>query len=157
MHHTLAVAVVCNTHPLKRRVYAWGWGEHGRLGVGHEEMLLSPTEVALLSHRNVCEVRAGEQHSLAMTESGDIYSWGSNRFGQLGVCLDGDTLPSNPLPQKVVLESDEAAASLDSGSRHSCVLTMSGRVLIWGWGEEGQLGNKAEKDNVAPTAVDITR
>ena len=83
MHHTLAVAVVGNTFPVKRRVYAWGWGEHGRLGVGHEEMLLSPTEVALMSHRNVCEVRAGEQHSLALTESGDVYSWGSNRFGQV--------------------------------------------------------------------------
>ncbi|GMH71603.1 hypothetical protein TrST_g1382 [Triparma strigata] len=155
MHHTLALAVVGNSHPVKRRVYAWGWGEHGRLGVGHEEMQLSPTEVALMSHRNVLSVKAGEQHSIAMTENGDVYSWGSNRFGQLGVSLDGDTLPSNPLPQKVVMEGGELAEFIDTGSRHSSVVTKSGRVLLWGWGEEGQLGNMAERNSDAPSIVDV--
>jgi alpha-tubulin suppressor-like RCC1 family protein len=42
-------------------------------------MLVTPTEVALLSHRNIIDVKAGEQHSLALGEEGDVYSWGSNR------------------------------------------------------------------------------
>ena len=78
MHPTIVIAVT-STSPPKRRVYAWGWGEHGRLGVGHVEMLVTPTEVALLSHRNIIDVKAGEQHSLALGEEGDVYSWGSNR------------------------------------------------------------------------------
>jgi alpha-tubulin suppressor-like RCC1 family protein len=30
------------------------------------------------------QVAAGENHSLALSDSGTIYAWGSNRFGQLG-------------------------------------------------------------------------
>ncbi|GMH51851.1 hypothetical protein TrLO_g2013 [Triparma laevis f. longispina] len=155
MHHTLAIAVVGNSHPVKRRVYAWGWGEHGRLGVGHDEMQVSPTEVALMSHRNVLSVKAGEQHSLAMTENGDVYSWGSNRFGQLGLGLDGETLLSNPLPQKVVMGGGELAECIGTGSRHSSVVSRNGKVLLWGWGEEGQLGNGVEMNSDAPSVVDV--
>jgi len=155
MHHTLAVAVVgnANIHPVKRRVYAWGWGEHGRLGVGHEEMQASPTEVAILSHRNVMQICAGEQHSLARTAGGDVYSWGNNKFGQLGLCLNGVNLPCNLLPQKLDGFGDEEGdeiVSVCAGSRHSGVVTKGGRVYIWGYGEEGQLGDNSEKSNPNP-------
>lgn len=118
-------------------------------------MQVSPTEVALMSHRNVLSVKAGEQHSLAMTENGDVYSWGSNRFGQLGVGLDGETLLSNPLPQKVVMGGGELAECIGTGSRHSSVVTRNGKVLLWGWGEEGQLGNGVEMNSDAPSVVDV--
>ena len=167
MHHTLAVAAVGSGRPLRRRVYAWGWGEHGRLGVGHEEIQCCPTEVALLSHRNIVAVEAGEQHSLARGEAGDVYSWGCNRFGQLGLCLDGNTLPLNLLPQKVVLSADDggggeagdgqggeyAVSKISAGSRHSAVVTTCGKVMMWGWGEEGQLGNGGEHNGNRPTVV----
>lgn len=123
--------------------------------MGHDEMQVSPTEVALMSHRNVLSVKAGEQHSLAMTENGDVYSWGSNRFGQLGVGLDGETLLSNPLPQKVVMGGGELAECIGTGSRHSSVVTRNGKVLLWGWGEEGQLGNGVEMNSDAPSVVDV--
>jgi len=161
MHHTLAVAVVgnANAHPVKRRVYAWGWGEHGRLGVGHEEMQVSPTEVAILSHRNVMQVCAGEQHSLARTMEGHVYSWGNNKFGQLGLGLGGANLPNNLLPQKLenfaLMNEGGKIDQMDAGARHSVFVTKGGGVFVWGYGEEGQLGNNSESDSPSPTAVEF--
>ncbi|GMH76781.1 hypothetical protein TrRE_jg909 [Triparma retinervis] len=156
MHHTIAIAVTL-TNPPKRRVYAWGWGEHGRLGVGHVEILVTPTEVALLSHRNIVDVKAGEQHSLAMGEEGDVYSWGSNRFGQLGVSLPSTSLHLNLLPQKLPLPTTSPVISISAGSRHSGVVTEDGEVITWGWGEEGQLGNGREQDEHSPYVVAVPK
>jgi hypothetical protein len=156
MHHTIAIAATL-TNPPKRRVYAWGWGEHGRLGVGHVEMLVTPTEVALLNHRNILDVKAGEQHSLAMGEGGEVYSWGSNRFGQLGVSLPSTSLHLNLLPQKLPLPTVSPVISISAGSRHSGVVTEDGEVVTWGWGEEGQLGNGREQDEHSPYVVAVPK
>jgi len=152
MHHTLCICVVRNTHPVKRRVYSWGWGECGRLGVGHEECAVSPTEVALLSHRNVVGVAAGEQHSVCCTATGEVYAWGSNRFGQLGGGADGNLRPNSVLPMKV--EVLGVARSVAAGSRHSAAV-VDGRVKLWGWGEEGQLGNECEMNENKPREVEL--
>jgi hypothetical protein len=160
MHHSLAICIVRNTYPLKRRVYAWGYNDHGRLGVGHTDASFSPCEVALLSHRNVVSVKAGETHSVALTETGEVYTWGSNRFGQLGLGVDGGILANNLLPVRVDFSSAAStepvtAVQIASGSRHCAVVTSSGELLLWGWGEEGQLANDAELNSNSPHAVDL--
>lgn len=43
-----------------------------------------PTPISLLKDENVIDVVAGAKHNLALTAEGAVYSWGSNRYGQLG-------------------------------------------------------------------------
>jgi alpha-tubulin suppressor-like RCC1 family protein len=76
-------------------VYAWGWNEHGQLGLGDTAVRLTPTKVPGLSA--VKAIAAGFSHSLALTESGEVYAWGSNEHGQLGL---GDT-EDRLIPTKV--------------------------------------------------------
>ena len=55
-------------------------------GTGHEtlfEHTLTPTEV--LQDMDIQEVCAGEQHSLALTQSGSVYTFGCGLQGQLGI------------------------------------------------------------------------
>ena len=49
------------------RVWSWGWGVHGQLGVGSIEDSLLPTHVATLDEYEVTHLAAGYSHSAALT------------------------------------------------------------------------------------------
>jgi hypothetical protein len=76
-------------------VYAWGWNNFGRFGLGDEEDRLTSTKLPGLAR--VKAIVAGAAHSLALTESGEVYAWGSNEQGELGL---GDT-ENRLIPTKV--------------------------------------------------------
>ena len=71
-------------------MFSWGHGKAGRLGHGNEDTYAEPSLIQSLAiaahhhHMKVVQVAAGENHSLAVTDSGVVYSWGSDKSGQLG-------------------------------------------------------------------------
>jgi hypothetical protein len=85
-------------------------------------------------------------HSVALTAEGAVYAWGDDRFGQLGGgCLDKR---GSPLPMKVGLPGP--AVTIAAGGRHTACVLEGGELMLWGWGEEGQLGNGAEANETVP-------
>ncbi|XP_030045522.1 RCC1 domain-containing protein 1 [Microcaecilia unicolor] len=66
-------------------VYAWGSGRHGQLGHGGLEDVLEPRTVEALHGVLMGDVAAGGWHSVSVSEAGDIYVWGWNESGQLGL------------------------------------------------------------------------
>lgn len=66
------------------RVFTWGWGVHGQLGHGNTNEKNTPTLVTSLLGIIVRQISAGHAHTLVLTADGDVYSFGSNVFGQLG-------------------------------------------------------------------------
>jgi hypothetical protein len=78
-----ALATDINGH-----VFAWGSNSQGQLGFAVDSELqnadASPRMVSDLCGVFMSAVACGENHSLGLSSSGDIYSWGSNRYGQLG-------------------------------------------------------------------------
>jgi alpha-tubulin suppressor-like RCC1 family protein len=68
------------------RVFAWGANSSGQLGDGSLVARTHPVEVGgLPSDDPVTKVAAGTSYSLALTEAGVIYAWGSNASGKLGI------------------------------------------------------------------------
>lgn len=67
-------------------VYAWGLNEDMQLGLGATfgRKVNRPELVSELSGKGVLRVAAGKNFSLALTESGDVYSWGAGSALQLG-------------------------------------------------------------------------
>ena len=65
-------------------VYSFGDGKSGRLGHGDEEGLMVPRPVAALQGERVSAIAAGGEHSLVVTTHGQVFSFGSGSFGQLG-------------------------------------------------------------------------
>ncbi|ERM96814.1 hypothetical protein AMTRI_Chr04g184050 [Amborella trichopoda] len=66
-------------------VYAWGRGEHGRLGFGDDKSSkMVPQKVQLLAGEVVAQVSCGGTHSVARTCDGRIYSFGRGDHGRLG-------------------------------------------------------------------------
>ncbi|XP_073927525.1 alsin isoform X3 [Castor canadensis] len=69
---------------LRTEVWTWGKGKEGQLGHGDVLPRLQPLCVKCLDGKEVIHLEAGSYHSLALTAKSQVYSWGSNTFGQLG-------------------------------------------------------------------------
>ena len=67
------------------RVYTWGSGLYGQLGHGDRYTRFEPTMVSALARVNVTGAAAGTRHTVAVCDLGEVYAWGSNEFGELGV------------------------------------------------------------------------
>ena len=77
--HTLAVTA-------DGRVLAWGWNIEGELGDGTITDRTRPVEVVGLPAGDpVVEVAAGNTFSMALTQSGKVFTWGGNSSGELGI------------------------------------------------------------------------
>lgn len=68
-------------------VYSWGSNQQGQLGHGMNHMndQLTPRLLDFTFRGYVVDIAAGDHHSLCNTSSNSVYSWGSNRYGQLGL------------------------------------------------------------------------
>ena len=63
-----------------------GFGSGGRLGPGqHTQYNLVPMQQL---PQTIVSVALGQDHTLALTSSGEVLSWGLNRFAQLGYVLE---------------------------------------------------------------------
>ncbi len=120
-------------------VWAWGTNEYGRLGQGDDSTLEdSKLPIKVLQLTNVKDVRAGREHSLALTRDGKVMSWGANYSGQLG----DSTGRTRKLPVLVEFPlPDVQIVAIDAANDHSFALDSLGR--LWSWGDNGsyQLGD----------------
>lgn len=135
-------------------MYAWGNGSKGQLGTG--SMQAADTPQFITYPTDVLDVAAGEEHSACLIEGGECFTWGNAVGGRLGLgsCLtDGEQLS----PKRVVIDQTELRVlrSVACGSQHSALITQDGRLLTFGTGWFGRLGN-GEKDNeYMPKLVDL--
>ena len=67
------------------RVWTWGGNSHGQLGHGDRITRFVPKRVDALKHVNITAVAAGLHHTVAICDLGEVYAWGSNEFGELGL------------------------------------------------------------------------
>lgn len=127
--HTLALTKSGN-------VISWGGNRKGQLGDGQVNSSTVPLVLSLLRHRPVISIACGESHSMALTIGGNIYSWGENSQGQLGL---GDTTPR--LRAELIRSLRAAKAiKISAGRLHSAVISKSGLLFTFGSNSFGQLG-----------------
>ena len=135
----------CGVVTASGKVYMFGKGKDLALGLGnnHKHVTCTPTEVEPLRGVGVtqisCSVGEHHGHSLAVTASGEVYSWGDNYKGKLGL---GDS-PSVSTPHTVPASSfnNEKVVHVSCGGIHSSALSDEGRIYTWGCGSDGRLGH----------------
>lgn len=81
-------------------------------------------------------VAVGSQHTLLLSCDRNVYAFGGNGVGQLGV---GDR-HDRSLPTQVEMLAGRGVFSIAAGARHSVALSDRGLVYVWGNGDSGQLG-----------------
>ncbi len=92
---------------------------------------------------------AGHGAGRAAAAGGSLRAWGLNSFGQLG---DGTTTNSDT-PVKVQLPAGTRVTSMRAGCGHTLALTTTGRVLAWGYNNDGELGDRTTTSSLTPVKV----
>eukprot|EP00069_Balaena_mysticetus_P000883 bmy_14940T0 len=124
-------------------LYTWGRGNYGRLGHGSSEDEAIPMLVAGLKGLKVIDVAcgSGDAQTLAVTENGQVWSWGDGDYGKLGRGgSDGCKTPK--LIEKL---QDLDVVKVRCGSQFSVALTKDGQVYSWGKGDNQRLGHGTEE------------
>lgn len=127
-------------------VYTWGNGRRLQLGHGDIRNIDIPTQVEALAGIKVIKISSGGWHSLALSEFGDLYAWGWNDIGQLGIKENNGSCESYSEPTLVELfDSDGIEVTMNvidiaCGSRHSAILLEDKSVWTTGFNKYGQLG-----------------
>ena len=69
------------------KCYAFGGGAQGKLGLDIivDDDSLLPKKISVLDEYSIVDTVAGPYHSVALTEDGKLFTWGSNREGRLGI------------------------------------------------------------------------
>ncbi|XP_072190174.1 probable E3 ubiquitin-protein ligase HERC4 [Excalfactoria chinensis] len=142
-HHSMALTRGGN-------LFTWGRNTHGQLGVGSQDPFISkPRLVKGLKGIPLAQIAAGGAHSVVVSLSGAVYSWGKNDCGQLGLrhVYDRDR------PSYVEALEHWKAVFISCGADHTAVLSMDGLVYTFGAGGAGQLGHNSTRNELRPRVV----
>lgn len=85
----------------------------------------------------VASVAASGDHSMAVTSTGSLYAWGSNKHRQLGLSGKSHTAP---VLVAIGKKTPVALASVVTSSAHTLALSTTGTVYVCGSNQHGQLG-----------------
>ncbi|MFQ5717904.1 MAG: RCC1 repeat-containing protein [Acidobacteriota bacterium] len=95
-------------------------------------------------------IAAGGQHTLFVS-GGDLYAWGDNSSGQLGIGLAG---PFQTVPVRVSRSSALVrVVAVAAGVAHSVALDGNGEIWTWGDNSQGQLGDGTRVSRAAPVRL----
>ena len=138
------------------QVMCWGPAAEGQLGYGNTTGIadtpgpagnaVNGGMVPLPGGRTAVAVAAGNAHTCALLEDGQVSCWGYDAYGQLGYgntnnIGDDETPAQNPVNGGLVpLPGGRTATSIAVMWRHTCAVLNDGQVACWGLGDSGQLG-----------------
>ncbi|THZ29196.1 hypothetical protein D6C90_08866 [Aureobasidium pullulans] len=135
---------VLTTDP-ESNLYMCGHGPGGRLGTGDEQSRFRFVciENGALSRKKIATVALGQNHTLAVDARGEVFSWGSNLYGQLGYSLPKtgikDEDPVSCVPAQIFGPLKREIVIGVAASRIHSVAYTSTSLYTFGK-NEGQLG-----------------
>jgi alpha-tubulin suppressor-like RCC1 family protein len=141
---TAAHVIAGRTHYLvlgaDGKIYLWGYNDAGQIGQGFTSGI-SVTNVATLPFpagvTAWLRVAAGGFHCLAVGDDNNLYAWGANNYGQLGIGSNASTVST---PVQVPFPSGVTHwQQLSAGEYASFALGNNGRIYACGYNPSGIL------------------
>ncbi|PWW77253.1 hypothetical protein C7212DRAFT_357038 [Tuber magnatum] len=155
------------------KVWAWGLNQYGQCGIyepqrtGEDSTVIPvPTVVQRLAGCTIVQMSAGEHHSTALAEDGELLVWGRLDGGQLGidpVGLSVDDCVRDTKGNPRHLRTRHAVPSIrfstiGCGTDHNIAILKEGQAYSWGFSGSYQtgLGPDADDEIMAPTRIENT-
>ena len=131
-HHTACITVTGD-------VWTWGKGYRGQLGHKTVQEEYSPRLVSLLRRQGASKIVCGDDHTLVKCLNGRVFVFGANKYGQLGLGdLVDRQIPIDIDSQGHNLFTNDPVADVAAKGNMSMILTNTGRVYMFGDGEDEQ-------------------
>jgi alpha-tubulin suppressor-like RCC1 family protein len=131
-------------------IQCWGSNTRGQLGDGTRATRSGP--VFVTTSMGFDQLGAGRESACArQILTGDVYCWGANSNGELGIGTSSD---EEVTPQRVLLPNNPAnVTDLWVGYAGACAKVPNGTVYCWGNSDEGQAGTGSESAALTPTVI----
>jgi mitogen-activated protein kinase kinase kinase 9 len=138
------------------KLYSLGRNAFGQLGIGSTESVHDPIHISTFQGKRIEAASCGAEHSMAITSDGEVYAWGLNIKGQLGLGdCENRTLPtlvahvsqSISSQSSTKLQRREKPYALACGALHSLVVTDRNRLFACGYGGNFALGFGTQADS----------
>ncbi len=114
-------------------IYCWGRNNLNQIADGSASATVDPAVSPSGFSNNFTSVKSGDNHSCALTSTGQVYCWGDHTYGQAGTCV------ASNVPQLIAGLSNITKLELKNNT--SCAIDNAGLVYCWGSNGEGQFGN----------------
>ncbi|KAM9967842.1 hypothetical protein ACTFIW_009126 [Dictyostelium discoideum] len=136
-------------------LFTWGKNQSGQLGHGLDIGKIQTTPKRLEFFRGkspIIMVECGGEHSICVDSDYVVYSWGQDKFGQLG---HGTKSVSQNRPKIIEDISGQKIQAIAAGFAHTIVLKKSGELYSFGYGDQGQLGHGSFVSKSIPTRIEL--
>ncbi|KAG8364543.1 hypothetical protein BUALT_Bualt18G0008000 [Buddleja alternifolia] len=148
-------AVSCGgffTMALTEEGQLWNWGANSNYELGRGDKIggWKPQPVPSLKDVRLIQIASGGYHSLALTDKGEVLSWGHGGQGQLG----NSSLHSRKVPEPVEALANERVTYIACGGSSSAAITDKGKLYMWGNTADSQLGVPGLPE-VQPSPVEV--
>lgn len=125
-------------------LFCWGTNLLGGLGIGATDTLRHGNAERVAGSVHFAQVDAGQNHTCALTASGEAYCWGYGQLGQLG---DG-TRENSGAPVRVA--GGYRFRMISAGGEHSCGITTGDLAYCWGNNASAQLASDLSQQICGP-------
>ena len=139
LHHTICLSI-------EGCVFSFGSNDCGQLGLGKDgEALLFTCEPEIVDLPPITQISCGNYFVICLSKDGDLYSFGSNDSGELGLG-DNEEYTS---PQ--LISSLKDIDFFECGGVHTFCKTINNELYCWGSNKHGELGLGSKKNKNTPT------
>jgi alpha-tubulin suppressor-like RCC1 family protein len=134
-------------------VFCWGLNDKGQLGDGTKENRSAPVRIQVTGP--FVKLDVGDAHACAsrrVADGGGLFCWGNNDAGQIAAPL---VLADVASPRRVTTGAEESYKDVSVSAHTTCAVSTTSSIYCWGEGSDGQLGNGANADSVAPVEAEL--
>lgn len=128
--------IVCQGRADRRQIYVFGAGDYGTLGTGNRTPSLQPQLIAVEDDRGddpfppIRQLSFGTNHTVAVAENGNCYSWGSNQWGALGYEMAPDSKEGGAGPAGLGRAPSNSVTTASSASHKRTLAAQSGDLQL---------------------------